>query len=107
MRFPTSTRERARVVAAWLLGSGCRELHNETGTWSRQVGYGVVIPRFRVSTKDIAEVWRPNRTFVTPVPEKSVPSRDEDAVTLSIDAATIRDLRSDGHTWLNMYNTSK
>jgi hydroxymethylglutaryl-CoA synthase len=46
-----------------------------------------VVPRFRVSTKDIAEVWRPNRTFVPPVVEKSVPARDEDAVTLAIDAA--------------------
>lgn len=51
------------------------------------VGYGVVIPRFRVSNKDIAEVWRPNRTFVPPVPEKSVPARDEDSITLAIDAA--------------------
>jgi hydroxymethylglutaryl-CoA synthase len=50
-------------------------------------GYGIVIPRFRVSTKDIAEVWRPNRTFVPPVMEKSVPARDEDSVTLAIDAA--------------------
>lgn len=50
-------------------------------------GYGVVVPRFRVATKDIAEVWRPNRTFVPPVIEKSVPARDEDAVTLAIDAA--------------------
>lgn len=50
-------------------------------------GYGVVVPRFRVATKDIAEVWRPNRTFVPPVVEKSVPARDEDAVTLAIDAA--------------------
>lgn len=50
-------------------------------------GYGVVIPRFRLSTKDIASVWRPNRTFVPPVVEKSVPARDEDSITLAIDAA--------------------
>jgi len=50
-------------------------------------GYGVSIPRFRMSTKDIAAVWRPNRTFVPPVPERCVPARDEDTITLAIDAA--------------------
>jgi hydroxymethylglutaryl-CoA synthase len=53
------------------------------GIW----GYGAYIPRFRVQSKLIAEVWRPKGGAAPPVSQKSVLSYDEDAITMAIDAA--------------------
>ncbi len=53
------------------------------------VGYGVYVPAARIRTKDIAEVWGedPNRIEKgLGIIEKSVPSIDEDSVTLAVEA---------------------
>lgn len=54
------------------------------------VSYGVYIPRWRIKTEDIAKVWNqdPNRFKEgLLVEEKSVPSLDEDTITLAVEAA--------------------
>jgi len=53
------------------------------GVW----GYGAYVPRFRIRSQQIAEVWRPKGAASPPVLQKSVPSYDEDAITMAIDAA--------------------
>lgn len=52
------------------------------GIW----GYGAYIPRFRIQSRQIAEVWRPKGAAAPPVPQKSVLSYDEDAITMAIEA---------------------
>jgi hydroxymethylglutaryl-CoA synthase len=52
--------------------------------------YGTYIPRFRVSTEEIANAWRKNPKEIIEslgIVEKSVPGVDEDTVTLSLEAA--------------------
>lgn len=54
------------------------------------VGYGTYIPKFRVKTQDIAEVWNKDAQEIIGAlknTEKSVPALDEDSVTLAIEAA--------------------
>jgi len=50
------------------------------------VGYGAYIPRHRLPTREISRVWHGNDGG-EPVREKSVPSPDEDTVSMSIEAA--------------------
>ncbi|MFV9505702.1 MAG: hydroxymethylglutaryl-CoA synthase [Oscillochloridaceae bacterium umkhey_bin13] len=50
------------------------------------VGYGVYIPRYRISAKEIARIWTDGQGGV-PVDAKSVPGPDEDTITMSIEAA--------------------
>ncbi|MFX0108437.1 MAG: hydroxymethylglutaryl-CoA synthase [Candidatus Hodarchaeota archaeon] len=54
------------------------------------VGYGVYVPRYRIKTEDIAEVWGedgPRLAKGLGVFEKSVPGPDEDVATISTEAA--------------------
>lgn len=53
------------------------------------VGYGVYVPRYRIKTADIANVWGadPNIGKALGVFEKSVPGPDEDVATISVEAA--------------------
>ncbi|UCH04422.1 MAG: hydroxymethylglutaryl-CoA synthase [Candidatus Thorarchaeota archaeon] len=53
------------------------------------VGYGVYVPRYRIKTGDIANVWGadPNIGKALGVFEKSVPGPDEDVATISVEAA--------------------
>ncbi|HEY7216254.1 MAG TPA: hydroxymethylglutaryl-CoA synthase [Thermoanaerobaculia bacterium] len=50
-------------------------------------GYGAYVPRLRVRTEDISDVWRPRGAAAPAVAEKSVPGPDEDVVTMAIEAA--------------------
>ena len=52
------------------------------------IGYGAYIPRYRLPSKDIAQVWKGDQNAPTPVAQKSVPAPDEDVITMSIEAAT-------------------
>ncbi|MGD0329954.1 MAG: hydroxymethylglutaryl-CoA synthase [Nitrososphaeria archaeon] len=54
------------------------------------VGYGVYIPRWRIRTENIAEVWGQDAEAIKKglgVEEKSVPSMDEDTATIAVEAA--------------------
>ncbi|MFX0045237.1 MAG: hydroxymethylglutaryl-CoA synthase [Candidatus Hermodarchaeota archaeon] len=53
------------------------------------VGYGVYVPRYRIKTGDIANVWGANPDIgkALGVLEKSVPGPDEDVATISVEAA--------------------
>ncbi|RDE17039.1 MAG: hydroxymethylglutaryl-CoA synthase [Candidatus Thorarchaeota archaeon] len=54
------------------------------------VGYGVYIPRYRIKTTDIADVWGENGEAVAQglgVFEKSLPGPDEDVATIATEAA--------------------
>ncbi|NHJ12761.1 MAG: hydroxymethylglutaryl-CoA synthase [Candidatus Thorarchaeota archaeon] len=54
------------------------------------VGYGVYIPRYRIKTETIAEVWGEDGPALAKglgVFEKSVPGPDEDVATISVEAA--------------------
>ncbi len=54
------------------------------------VGYGVYVPRYRIKTTDIAEVWGDVSGRIGKglgVFEKSVPGPDEDVATISVEAA--------------------
>jgi len=51
------------------------------------VGYGAYVPRMRVRTQAISDVWRAKGAAAPAVAEKSVPALDEDVVTMSIEAA--------------------
>jgi len=50
-------------------------------------GYGAYIPRPRISARVIASAWGRSPDTRLPVREKSVPSADEDTVTMAIEAA--------------------
>lgn len=60
------------------------------GIW----GHGAYVPRFRIRSEDIADVWRPNGSASAPVAQKSVLGHDEDAITMAIEAARIAVRRS-------------
>src|SRR5207247_17781 len=51
------------------------------------VGYGAYVPRPRIDTLTIASAWGRSVDARLPVREKSVPSADEDTVTMAIEAA--------------------
>ena len=54
------------------------------------IGYGVYIPRYRIKTESIAEVWGEDGEKLAHglgVFEKSVPGPDEDVATISVEAA--------------------
>jgi len=54
------------------------------------VGYGCYIPKFRIKVEEIARVWGQNPDDVKAslgVEEKSVPDRDEDTITISVEAS--------------------
>ncbi|MFO7836274.1 MAG: hydroxymethylglutaryl-CoA synthase [Candidatus Thorarchaeota archaeon] len=54
------------------------------------VGYGVYIPRYRIKTEDIADVWGEDGERMASglgVYEKSLPGPDEDVATISVEAA--------------------
>jgi hydroxymethylglutaryl-CoA synthase len=50
-------------------------------------GYGAYVPRPRIAARAIAAVWGKGEGGRLPVAEKSVPSLDEDTVTMAIEAA--------------------
>ncbi len=50
------------------------------------VGYGAYVPRFRIRAEEIARMWNSGEDGL-PIEEKSVPSLDEDTITMSIEAA--------------------
>lgn len=60
------------------------------GIW----GHGAYVPRFRIRSEDIADVWRPHSTTSPPVNQKSVLGYDEDTITMAIEAARIAVRRS-------------
>ncbi|HHO57189.1 MAG TPA: hydroxymethylglutaryl-CoA synthase [Thermoplasmatales archaeon] len=54
------------------------------------VGYGAYVPRYRIKAEEIARMWGKEPSSITSglnVFEKSVPSIDEDTVTISVEAA--------------------
>jgi hydroxymethylglutaryl-CoA synthase len=56
------------------------------------VSYGAFIPRYRIKAEEIARVWGEDPETIKKglnVHEKSVPSPDEDTITLSVEAARI------------------
>lgn len=61
-----------------------------TGTSSENVGitgYGVYIPKYRISVNEIASVWHEDGPLMSKslnVIEKSVPDLDEDTITISV-----------------------
>lgn len=53
------------------------------------VGYGAYIPRFRIAVEEIARVWGEDPQNIKSglmVEEKSVPDKDEDTITISVEA---------------------
>jgi hydroxymethylglutaryl-CoA synthase len=52
------------------------------------VGYGAYIPAYRLPATEISQLWREgqDKNFL-PVKQKSVPGKDEDVATMSIEAA--------------------
>jgi len=53
------------------------------------VGYGAYIPKFRISVEEIARIWGENPEAIKSglmVNEKSVPDKDEDTITISVEA---------------------
>jgi hydroxymethylglutaryl-CoA synthase len=53
------------------------------------VGYGAYVPKFRIKAEDIAAVWGADPKSIKmglKIEEKSVPSIDEDTVTISVEA---------------------
>lgn len=59
------------------------------------VGYGAYVPRFRLASNEIGELWTDGNA-ITPVKQKSVPGLDEDVATMSIEAARNAMRRSSG-----------
>jgi len=57
-------------------------------------GYGVYIPRYRITAREIARIWTDGQGGV-PVEAKSVPGPDEDAITMAIEAARSALARAD------------
>jgi len=53
-------------------------------------GYGVYIPKYRIKVEEIARVWGGNAEVIKAslkIAEKAVPSLDEDAATIAVEAA--------------------
>lgn len=50
------------------------------------VGYGAYIPQYRLPVTEVARVWKGSEGGL-PIKEKSVPGKDEDVITMSIEAA--------------------
>ncbi|MBI4020985.1 MAG: hydroxymethylglutaryl-CoA synthase [Candidatus Aenigmarchaeota archaeon] len=53
------------------------------------VGYGAYVPRFRISVEEIARVWGEDAETIKNglgVQEKSVPDKDEDTITIAVEA---------------------
>jgi hydroxymethylglutaryl-CoA synthase len=53
------------------------------------VGYGAYIPRFRIKVEEIARIWGEDAEAIKSglmIKEKSVPSNDEDTITISVEA---------------------
>ncbi len=54
------------------------------------VSYGAYIPRYRIKTEEIAKVWGDNANSIIEglmIYEKSVPDKDEDTITIAVEAA--------------------
>ncbi|MGQ4892133.1 MAG: hydroxymethylglutaryl-CoA synthase [Candidatus Njordarchaeia archaeon] len=57
------------------------------------IGYGAYVPRYRIKNEEIARIWQntpifeKNNKYPVPIIEKAVAARDEDSVTMSIEAA--------------------
>jgi hydroxymethylglutaryl-CoA synthase len=52
------------------------------------VGYGAYIPAFRLPAREVSELWRDGQDMnFLPVVQKSVPGKDEDTATMSIEAS--------------------
>jgi len=54
------------------------------------VAYGVYVPRWRITTEEIARVWEQDADSIKKglgVDEKAVPSMDEDTTTISVESA--------------------
>ena len=54
------------------------------------VGYGAYIPKYRIKTETIAKVWGEDARRIIDglgIKEKSVPGKDEDTATISVEAA--------------------
>ena len=54
------------------------------------VGYGAYVPRMRIKVEEIARVWNEDAESIKKglsITEKSVPSMDEDAATIAVEAA--------------------
>ncbi|HMA97161.1 MAG TPA: hydroxymethylglutaryl-CoA synthase [Polyangiaceae bacterium] len=60
------------------------------GIW----GHGAYVPRFRIRTEDIVDVWRSRGSARPSVSQKSVLGPDEDTITMAIEAARISMRRS-------------
>ncbi len=61
-----------------------------TGLMAGIVGYGVHVPRYRIKVDEIARVWNEDAESIKKglhIQEKSVPSHDEDAATIAVEAA--------------------
>ncbi|NIO22485.1 MAG: hydroxymethylglutaryl-CoA synthase [Candidatus Aenigmarchaeota archaeon] len=53
------------------------------------VGYGAYVPKFRIGVDEIARVWKADSKTIRSgllVDEKSVPDKDEDTITISVEA---------------------
>ncbi len=57
------------------------------------LGYGVYVPRYRITGKEIARVWTDGQGGA-PVEAKSVPGPDEDTITMSVEAGRSALLRA-------------
>ena len=54
------------------------------------VGYGAYIPKLRIKVEEIARVWEQDPENIKnglSITEKSVPDKDEDTITISVEAA--------------------
>lgn len=62
------------------------------------VGYGAYVPKFRISVDEIARVWGQDAETIRKgllVEEKSVPDKDEDTITISVEAGRNALLRAE------------
>lgn len=59
------------------------------------IGHGAYVPRYRLRTEDIVDVWRTRSAARPAVAQKSVLSHDEDTITMAIEAARIAVRRSE------------
>ncbi len=57
---------------------------------SKIVGYGGYVPRYRIKSREIAELWGDDPSSIESglnIKQKSVPDKDEDTITISVQAA--------------------